>query len=243
MRKTSMWITRTVAIAATTMVALSLAVSAGNRLLDQEAQSREAYLSALADDTALKEIIRFSYDINSHSYSFGSMIGDAQRLAEDAGRERIVKVIGAMIRENLSVIQENANNPNSHVYVGARHDINHLIVMLEGLPGDDTLAILKECLLSESEGTRADARRTALALGADLDATNTIQTATLEPAQPPETAGTNTSPPQSRIEGNIAASPAPVKRGLANNQGGAVCAVILAASLAFAAFWLTRRKQ
>ena len=132
-------------------------------------QSQQYWIKAKAgDDDALKEVLT-AVCLAPH---FGGMrYTDSSKELVERGisRERVIKALDSIIRENLSVLDKEPEY--SHVYKTADKKASCAMYMLEGLLGEDVLALSEEYITLSPHGIIR-----ALAMGSHSRMKETMRT-------------------------------------------------------------------
>ena len=149
MRKTFQPAILGIVVVIMTTPAFSLSIDPNNpehyaAIAQRAGRLREAKPKALAgDDTALREVIRVFEEINAGSHTPGIEIKNMNELMEfGISKERLIKVLEGMIRENVSVIKE--SEKGSRAYNRARAEFDDCMMMLDAFPDYEILPLLKE---------------------------------------------------------------------------------------------------
>ena len=107
------------------------------------------------DDMALKaELLDVSFMMGT-SINLSSSLPRLMRDCE-IPPEKIQEVLGKTIRENLPILKGTSDAGKGCAY----NEIRSALALLEIIPGADTLALLRECALSNNEDIRRNALRT-----------------------------------------------------------------------------------
>jgi len=151
-------------VAITTNTTLSFEIDPDNPVQiayveQQRAEWQQAQQKALdGDDMALQDAIRWCYNINLGGYT-GMHIDRAKELVElGISQERLIKVLGGMIREDLSAFEKDENAGWGNIY--------DFMLILKAFPDSDSLTLFVEYAQSKNETIRhwATEKRNAIVI-------------------------------------------------------------------------------